>query len=508
MPNKEFDIDKVINSKKLQALESHDEKKAPYTIFYSTDKLLLIIVLALVGFWSAISSPIYFPALPTLTEYFHTTPSIMNISVVCYLIFQGIAPTVSCNLADTFGRRPVILASIIVFCAACIAISQTNVYWLLALLRCVQAAGIAPVFAISSGVAGDICTPANRGGMVGAVSGLQLVGNGLGGLVGAALITGFHSWRSIFIFLTIGGACTFVFAFFVLAETSRRIVGNGSVFPKNILNRAPLIYLPHFKKRMNNDYSTMQPKGPFDILGPFKIFFSKEVFCILLPSGMHFAAWTVVLTSLSTELESSKYNYSVMHVGLIYLPQGIACFVGSIFIGRCLNWYYRYRKNLYDRQMDEVPLDQRPPFNLVATRLTLTIIPLFMMVAGLVIFGWCIQFKQHIISIIISTIMVSFSASVLMSICTTMLVDLYPTRGSASASCVNLMRCWLSALGVGVLDKMVIKLNLGGTYTLIAGICILTDFGLLYVLYNANQRFQNYVSPNQTAVNTDTEEDY
>ena len=215
----EFDIEKVLKSKKLEAIETSTEKKAPYTVFESTDKLLLIIVLSLVGFWSAISSPIYFPALPTLTKYFNTTPSVMNISVVAYLIFQGIAPTISSNLADTFGRRPVILGSIIVFCAVCIAISQTNVYWLLALLRCFQAAGIAPVFAISSGVAGDICTPANRGGMVGAVSGLQLAGNGIGGLVGAALISGFHTWRAIFIFLAIGGGVTFIFAFLVLAET-------------------------------------------------------------------------------------------------------------------------------------------------------------------------------------------------------------------------------------------------------------------------------------------------
>ena len=161
-----------------------------------------------------------------------------------------------------------------------------------------------------------------------------------------------------------------------------------------MLNKAVLIYLPHFKNKITNDYSTLQPKGPFDILGPFKIFFQKEVFCTLLPLGMHFAAWTVSLTSLSTELESAKYNYSVMKVGLVYLPQGIACFIGSLIAGRCLNWYYRYRKNLYDKQMNDVPLNDRPPFNLVASRLTLTIVPLAMMVIGLSAFGWCLEYKN------------------------------------------------------------------------------------------------------------------
>ena len=94
----------------------------------------------------------------------------------------------------------------------------------------------------------------------------------------------------------------------------------------------------------------------------------------------------------------------------------------------------------------------------------------------------------------------------MMSICTTMLVDLYPKQSGASASCVNLMRCWLAALFTGVLDKIISALGLGGTYTLLTGICLLTDLGLVYVLYTANQRFVNYVLPNQTAVNSDAED--
>ncbi|CAI5756078.1 unnamed protein product [Candida verbasci] len=470
--------------------QTSDKTEFVYTIFESKEKFMLIIVLSLVGFWSTVSSPIYFPALPVLTAYFDTTPSVMNLSVVAYLIFQGIAPTFSSNLADSIGRRPIILASILIFVAACIALSQTNVYWLLAVLRCIQAAGIAPVIAISSGVAGDVCTPSNRGGFVGQVAGLQLIGNGFGPLIGAALMSSFQTWRSIFIFLAIGGGVTFILAFIFLAETSRRIVGNGTIKPKNLLNRAVLIYFPFFKKKMSNDVSTIVSKRKFDLFGPFKIFFRKKVFLILLPSGLHFATWTMSLTLLSTELESSKYNYSIMHVGLMYLPQGIACFVGSMAIGKSLNWYYKYRKNLYDTSVEKLPLLDRPAFNLVTTRLTLSIVPAFLMITGLLIFGWCLQYQQHIVSIIISTVCISLSASLMLSICTTLLVDLYPNQGSASASCLNLMRCLIAAVGTGVLDKMIAKLNLGGTYSLLAGLCLITDLNLIYVLHLETKRLR------------------
>ncbi|KAI5954303.1 QDR1 [Candida jiufengensis] len=497
------DNEDIENQNHLRKSESIKSKSLyPYTIFEKNEKIILILILSSVGFWSTCSSPIYFPALPTLTSYFHTSESIMNISVVCYLLFQGITPTISSNLADTFGRRPVILASLLIFVASCIALSQTNVYWLLAVLRCIQAAGIAPVIAISSGVSGDVCTPANRGSMVGATAGLQLLGNGIGGLFGAALISGFGTWRAIFVFLAIGGGVTFVGAFFFLAETSRQIVGNGTVMPKNLLNKAVLIYLPFFKKKMTNDVATIEPKKKFDILGPFKIFIKKEVFLILLPSGIQFAVWSMVLTSLSTELEGPKYDYSVMHVGLIYLPQGLSCFVASMTAGKAMNWYYKYRKNLFDKRMENVPKDQIPAFNIVATRITLTVVPASLMIIGLIIFGWCIQYRRHIISIIISTILIAFSSSVMIAICTTLLVDLYPNQGSASASCLNLMRCWLAALGVGVLDKMIAKLDLGGTYTLIAGICLILDLCLVYVLYCTNKELRDFSSNQSTRVSS------
>ncbi|RCK67425.1 MFS antiporter QDR2 [Candida viswanathii] len=471
---------------------TESKQEPPYSIFDSKDRLVLIVVLSSIGVWSAIANPIYYPALPTLTQQFHTTPSVINLSVVAYLIFQGIAPIFSSNLADTFGRRPVLLASVLIFCASCIGLSQTNVYWLLAVLRCVQAASIAPLISIGSGVCRDVCTSATLGGMVGAVGGLQLAGNGIGKLLGAALISGFHTWRSIFVFLAIGGGVTFVIGVLFLPETSRRIVGNGSVAAKNVLHKSAFTYLPRFKKRMTNDTSTLTAPAKFDVLGPFRIFFQVNVLCTLLPVGMHFAAWTVTLTSLSTELESDKYNYSVMHVGLIYLPQGIACFLGSVFVGKTLNWYYRYRKSLYDEQVEEMPIDDRPPFNIVSTRLTLTVIPAVMTIMGLLIFGWCIQYRSHIISIIISTMMVAFAASVFISICTTLLVDLYPDNASASSSCLNLMRGLLGALFAGVLDTMIGSLGLGGTYTLIAGLCLICDLFLAYVLYSANRKFKNY----------------
>lgn len=470
-------------------VKDDDEEKSfdavPYSIITHGERYIFILVLSLIGFWSATSSPIYFPALPTLSLHFKVSEEVMNLSVVAYLILQGISPTISSNLADTYGRRPVYMASLLGYTATCIALSQTNAFWLLTVLRCLQAAAIAPVVAINSGVSADVCTPAERGGFVGVVGGTLLVGNGFGGLIGAALVSRW-SWRAIFIFLAIGGGSTLIMMLCLLPETGRLIVGNASIKPKNPIHVAPVLYLPYINRRLTNQYQTLKEQPKLDILAPFRILVRLTVIASLIPAGLLFSAWTMTLTSISTVLESDAYNYSVMHVGLIYLPQGIACLVGSFAAGWALDTYYKYRRDAYDTKYQDT-ID-KPAFNKVRVRIDVCIIPACLQIIGLVIFGWCLEYKRHIISIIISTCLIAASSSAFIAAVTTMLVDLFPAHSSASSSCMNLVRCLLAAVGVAVLEKMTNALSLGGTYTLLAGLCLVSDFLIVFVAWNSTKQ--------------------
>lgn len=465
------------------------EKVYPFTIYSPKEKYILIVILSLVGWWSTVSSPIYFPALPTIRSYFDISDSIADLSVVAYLVFQGVMPTFSSSLADTFGRRPVILISMLCYVGSSIAISQSNVYWLLTVLRCVQAASIGPVIAISSGVSGDVCLAADRGSFVGMVSGMQLTGNAFGGLIGAALINQF-GWRGIFIFCSIGCGVTLIFAIFVLPETMRQMVGNGSVKPKYFLNVAPIFLLNHYKKRLTDDVDTLAPKRRFDILAPFKMLGHVDIALTLFPLGLKFAIWTMVLTSLS-RLEGGSYQYSVLKVGYIYLPQGVTCFIGSFVSGKLLDISYKRGLAKYESKFGDLPKDEAPEFNSLRTRMTTLLAPCLLQCFGSIIYGWCLQYEMNISSIIISTCMISYASSSSISIGMTILVDLNPEMASTSASLMNLTRCLLAALGTGVLSKMTESMNLGGCYTFWGILSILSDLLLVYLAYWRNERRGN-----------------
>lgn len=105
------------------------------------------------------------------------------------MIFQGITPSFWGAICDVVGRRPVYITTLTVYVlprlrseirtddsmrdryiVACIGLAHTEVYWLLVVLRCLQATGSASVIAIGGGTIGDIASPSERGGFMGAFS--------------------------------------------------------------------------------------------------------------------------------------------------------------------------------------------------------------------------------------------------------------------------------------------------------------------------------------------------
>lgn len=185
------------------------ETGAPYTLLSYGQKWGMVAILTMCGFWSSLGSPIYYPALRQLEKQFNVDENMVNITVVVYLLFQGVSPTISGGLADCFGRRPIILAGMLIYVVASIGLACAPSYGVIIFLRCIQSIGISPTIAISSGVVGDFTLKHERGTFVGATSGFVLLGQCFGSLIGAVL-TARWGWRSIFWFLTIGcGSCFF-----------------------------------------------------------------------------------------------------------------------------------------------------------------------------------------------------------------------------------------------------------------------------------------------------------
>lgn len=109
-----------------------------------------------------------------------------------------LAPMLWGTLSDTVGRRPITAACLLILALSCLglALVPTSAYWLLMILRCLQAAGSASTIAVGAGVVSDISTPEERGGFFGFFILGPMVGPALGPVVGGALTQGL-GWRFV-----------------------------------------------------------------------------------------------------------------------------------------------------------------------------------------------------------------------------------------------------------------------------------------------------------------------
>ena len=77
--------------------------------------------MVLAGSASIMSTDLYAPSLPYLTGYFSTTAELMKLTISLNLIVYGFAQLIYGPISDRFGRRPVLLWSIVLFSVASIA---------------------------------------------------------------------------------------------------------------------------------------------------------------------------------------------------------------------------------------------------------------------------------------------------------------------------------------------------------------------------------------------------
>lgn len=79
------------------------------------------------------------------------------------------APMFWGTASDRWGRRPMYMSCMVVLSLSCVglALVPTNAYWLLMVLRCLQAAGSASTVALGAGVIADIAAPFERGSYFG-----------------------------------------------------------------------------------------------------------------------------------------------------------------------------------------------------------------------------------------------------------------------------------------------------------------------------------------------------
>ncbi|KAJ7765089.1 MFS general substrate transporter [Mycena maculata] len=444
----------------------------PYSVYTSREKWFIVALIGFGGLFSPLSSNIYFPVIPELSQVFHKSVELINLTVTMYIVFQALAPMFWGTLADSWGRRPMFICCLLLLSVSCIglALVPTNDYWLLLLLRCFQAAGSASTIALGAGVIGDISDRAERGGFFGVYNIGPMVGPAIGPVLGGALADKL-GWRSIFWFLCIASSACAVVLILFLPETLRSMVGNGSITPPPI-SRPVIPIVGRNKPRSSTE---KLPRKPFQ--NPLRLLLNPDILILLFFNGLVCAVFYGVTASISTIFHTAYPSLNQTQLGLCFLAIGGGMLIGSATSGKILDWDYQRVKKSILRKM----LTQDDSFPIEQARMRLVPFLLVFFVACCAAYGWCIQKAVNLAGPLILLIGVGFFSMAIMNATQTLILDLVPDQGSSVTACNNLMRGSLSAIMVAVIQLILAALGTGWTYVLLAGMCVVVS-PLIYVV--------------------------
>ncbi|KAL5601435.1 hypothetical protein BROUX41_002578 [Berkeleyomyces rouxiae] len=438
-----------------------------YSVFTRGEKWALTSITILAGLHSPFPANIYLPAIPRMATVFDKSIGQMNLTVTTYLILQGCAPMLWGPLSDRYGRRPIFISCLSILVGACIglALCPTNAFWLLLLLRCMQAAGCASTVALSAGVIGDIATPEERGGFYGISNIGPMIAPALAPAIGGVLAQNL-GWRSVFWFLVISGSLCIVCIALFYPETARNIAGNGSIaLPPMYRALVPVIGRGRVGTAATSERA---PRKAY--INPFTIFLYPDVCIMLLAAGIVYATWYTVTATISSSFQDI-YDLSEAEIGLWYIPVGSGMAVSSVITGKIQDWDY---KRIKDSTLAGTPF----PKELARLRFTPIYICGFMV--AIASWGFCLEYKVPKAALGVISFFVGYGMVCVLNNISTLMIDILHAQSSAATACINLVRCSLAAVFVACIDKMTTQLSYKWSYVLLAGLCFLT-FPLLWV---------------------------
>jgi len=464
-------IDTVNNS-------DHGQTSQPYTIFTPTQKSLILYACSISAIFSTISSFIYFPAITAIAKDLGISIQSVNFTITSYQIISGIAPSIFGSLADELGRRPIILLTSALYLGSNIGLALTKQYIILVVLRCLQSAGASSSIAIAYGIIADISVPEERGSFVGVLLGFTNAAPSLGPVIGG-VVSEKLSWRWIFWLLAITSGTHLLLLATFLPETARRIVGNGTLGPRHLINRS--VYSIFLRRHSQKPWNTMK-HGKISLTSLFNsltALLDYANFIVILVGGIKYTIYGCLAASLSANV-IQVYSLNYLTAGLTYLPAGTGGMFAAYLTGKMLDYDYRVTADNLG-----VPLNPRSAsmeyFPIEKARLR-SIFPVILIssitTAG---YGWTLHAERHIAVLLVIQFFSGAAQVFVFVTCGTLLTDLNPGRSSTVQASYNLVRCALSAAGIAALDAMIKGVGIGWCFSIL-GIFGVICVPLLYLL--------------------------
>lgn len=174
------------------------------SVITENSKVFLLVLLGMLSAFGPFMTDMYLPSLPAMADYFSTSSSMVQLGLTTSMIGLAIGQIFFGPLSDKYGRRPLLLASMLLFVISTVfCLFAPNIHSFVT-LRLIQGIAGAGGIVISRSVATDKFSGKDLAKMlavIGAINGVAPVAAPvLGGL-----LTGSVGWKGIFVILLLIG---------------------------------------------------------------------------------------------------------------------------------------------------------------------------------------------------------------------------------------------------------------------------------------------------------------
>ncbi len=188
--------------------------------------LALLLLLAAITAIGPFALQALSPALPSVAASFEISAGGAQLLLSLSLIAIALATLVWGPLSDRYGRRPVIIAGLMLATAGSVIAALAPVLWVAIVGRLLQAAGAAAGMVLARAVAQDVYGADRAAGVIGKITAVMvaapLVAPTLSGLV-----VEHTGWRGVFWMVGATGLVLIVWCRLALAETTTARVAGG-----------------------------------------------------------------------------------------------------------------------------------------------------------------------------------------------------------------------------------------------------------------------------------------
>lgn len=292
-------------------------------------------LLAILTAVSPLATDTYLPAMPTMAKFFGVHISMIELSMSFYFIGVALGQFLGGPISDTFGRKKVALAGLLLFASSSLAVMLVTDVELLWFFRFTQAIGGGMASVVNMAFVRDWYSGSEIARISSLVSMIMMLAPLVAPLIGSVLMLS-YGWHSIFVFLSSVAIFVFLIFLFVVPESRPKEAMTLRVTPKQFVES-------YFKVFSYKEVIFLVLCNSFAISGMFTFVVSSsfiyiEYFKIPVEKFPFFfganVCLVIFLNFLNYRLVKHYHPTKLLFVGmLMLLISGIALGIASQFTG-------------------------------------------------------------------------------------------------------------------------------------------------------------------------------